>query len=357
MLKRNENKLLSILLVKLIISPLVIFILIICGCNSRIEHNKFPILSGPYLGQKPPGMEPELFAPDIISDGLDNRDIAIIPDGKEIYFTSAVGGTEYVAILCTKEKNGVWIKPEVAAFSSNPKYMYYEPCISFDGSKLFFTSNMPVDGDSLRNDPNIWYVKREYNSWSTPIPLDTTINSTNDEYFSSITEDGTLYFTRGSSTGVYSIYRSKFINGKFTETEKLPDNVNSGITRFNAYIARDESFLILSVYGLEETVGGMDYYIVKHYHDDSWGKPINLGNRINTEGNDEYSPYISPDGKYFFFMSKRSLDTVNVPDNLSSEFLKEIHNKPNNGLSDVYWVSTKIIDGLLSEEINNNQIK
>ena len=31
------------------------------------QQENFPVLKGPYLGQKPPGLTPEIFAPEIIS--------------------------------------------------------------------------------------------------------------------------------------------------------------------------------------------------------------------------------------------------------------------------------------------------
>mgnify|MGYP000181601571 CR=1 FL=1 len=39
------------------------------------------VLAGPYLDQPPPGAEPRIFAPGLVSDGLNNRDLAITPDG------------------------------------------------------------------------------------------------------------------------------------------------------------------------------------------------------------------------------------------------------------------------------------
>jgi len=216
----------------LLIIATIIFILPFIGCNEQKEKNKredFSIFKGPYLGQTPPGQTPELFAPGIVSDGLDNRDIAIMPESKEIYFSTSVGGTEYVTILFSKEADGIWTKPEVVSFATKPQYMYYEPCISYDGKKLFFTSNMSINDSIEISEPNIWYVKREGDNWGSPIALDTTVNSTFDEYFPSITQDETLYFTRGSASGVYSIYRSKFVDGKYAEAEELPKEINSGV--------------------------------------------------------------------------------------------------------------------------------
>ena len=45
-------------------------------------------LRGPYLGQEPPGLEPRLFAPGVVSTGLATRDLAMTPDGDELYFRS-----------------------------------------------------------------------------------------------------------------------------------------------------------------------------------------------------------------------------------------------------------------------------
>ncbi|MCU0646050.1 MAG: hypothetical protein MUC94_17540, partial [bacterium] len=65
-------------------------------------NNFFPKLTDSYLGQAPPGNEPLLFAPGIVSDGLHNRDLTMTPDGREIYFCSAAGNYNYMAIFCTK---------------------------------------------------------------------------------------------------------------------------------------------------------------------------------------------------------------------------------------------------------------
>ena len=42
--------------------------------------------TGPYLGETPPGLTPELFATGLVSTGGFERDVAITPDSQEIYF-------------------------------------------------------------------------------------------------------------------------------------------------------------------------------------------------------------------------------------------------------------------------------
>ena len=74
-------------------------------------------VSGDYLGQEPPGATPRLFAPGIVSTGMLDRDIAVLPGGGEIYFGRAGAGYAYSAILVTRRLlDGRWTRPEVASF-------------------------------------------------------------------------------------------------------------------------------------------------------------------------------------------------------------------------------------------------
>jgi len=53
-------------------------------------------LEGPYLGQKPPGLIPELFAPDLLQTEHREVEVAFTPDLKEFYFRRR--GGEYKKI-------------------------------------------------------------------------------------------------------------------------------------------------------------------------------------------------------------------------------------------------------------------
>jgi hypothetical protein len=299
---------------------------------------------GPYLGQTPPGAEAELFAPGIISDGFNNRDLAIMPDGSEIYYAVNIRNFDLSTILFVRQVNGKWSKPAVAPFASDKSSNYLEPAISPDGSKFFFV----VSKRDGKNNNDIWVMERENDGWGAPQKLGEQINTSVSETFPSITNDGTLYFSRRSDDPrIEHIYRCRWVNGEYTEAEKLPDNVNSGQTQFNAFIAPDESYLIVSVYGREDSIGSIDYYIVYRNEDDSWSEPVNMGEKINTPGAQEYSPYVSRDGKYLFFMSTR-LPGKNDSDKqvYSVEDLAGIHNRAENGNSDIYWIDAGIIEQL-----------
>jgi ankyrin repeat protein len=102
------------------------------------EPQKFPRLSGPYLGQTPPGDELKLFAPGIVF--LDHGTVSASPDGQEMYWPT---GT---AIMTTKVQDGRWTQPAFAPFSGPSEINFYDdvPFVTPDNKRLFFTSKRPL---------------------------------------------------------------------------------------------------------------------------------------------------------------------------------------------------------------------
>jgi len=334
---------------KILLSLFALFIVVSPGLSQEMKkkNSNIPILKGPYLGQELPGMNPEVFAPGIISNGLVNRDVAISPDGNEMYFGLHTPDFKYSTIIATKQIDGVWTKPEVAAFASDPRYIYLEPALSFDGKKLFFLSNMPKDSTKNPGDEDIWVVDKNNNKWSEPYNVGEPINSDGREFYPSLAENGTIYFTRAEKgQNIHYIYRSRLINGKYTMPEKLPKQVNCGTNRFNAYVAPDESYIVVSAVGIEGAFGGVDYYIIFKNEDDSWEEPINMGPKINSSDGAEWSLYVSPDKKYIFYMATKKLPKEKQPTSLCLDFFLNLSTIPQNGNADIYWIDAKIIDEL-----------
>lgn len=303
---------------------------------------------GKYLGQTLPGDEPELFAPGIVCTGMDVRDVAMTPAGDEIYFITHVGGFRYSAILVTKLVDGRWTQPEVAPFSTSPAWSHIEPHISPDGETFFFVSDRPV-GNAEDGNSDIWVMDRKPDGWGEPYNLGAPVNTEQEEFFPSVTAGGTLYFTRADpATRIHHIYRSRLVDGVYTEPEKLPDVVNGGRSSFNAFIAPDESYLIVPIFGLPDSRGGTDYYICFRDENDVWTGPVNMGDKVNTPTGGEWSPYVSPDGKSFFFMSQRTLKTLD-DEPPSYTRLLEMQASPGSGNSDIYWMSTGFFADLEAE--------
>lgn len=296
-----------------------------------------------YLGQQPPGLKASLFAPDIVSTGMGERDIAMSPDGKEIYFGLAFG--RYATIMVTRYRNGKWTEPETAPFTSGLQYLDYEPALSANGKRVFFLSTRPPKGQSPKpgwGHQNIWAADRKPDgSWDEPYDLGNPINTDDGEFYPSLTNDGTLYFTRSGNDDKSKIYRSRYSNGKYGEPELLPKQINGFGDIFNTTISRDESMLIACTTSRDTTRRKeILYYVFYRSPDDTWSEGVPLGEEINRPGGGAaQSVSISADGKYLFFASRLSKPiNEGKPKTFKHSELMNHHKSAGNGFSDIYWI-------------------
>ena len=288
----------------------------------------------PYASDKPM-TEATVFGGGIISTGSFDSHPAFTPDGKTLYFLRSTPNFNLWTIVFSHFERGRWNTPQVASFSG--QYSDADPFISADGSRLYFISNRPVPGKA-KPDLDIWMVEKAGTSWSEPKNVGASVNSAGNEWYPTIAANGTIYFgsDREGGKGRTDIYRCRLVDGKYTEAENLGDSINTPFNEFEALIAPDESFLILMAGGRPDAKGGFDLYI-SYNRDSAWTKPTNLGDQINSSGN-EYSPAISPDGKYFFWTSTRSFAEQTLEKRLNYEELMTKLQSPRNGLGDIYYI-------------------
>jgi len=335
-------------------NPLIkLFILFSFVCtllNAQTGTNEFPDISGPYLGQKPPGMIPELFAPGIISTKNTEWTLTFTPDGNEAYYTIQ-GLNNYNHLICIKCVNGKWQKPELASFT-NPDHNA-DPFITPDGKKLFFWSNRPSDSSEQPGDnSDIWMVERVGNSWGNPVKLDSTINTKHWQIFPTVSSNGNLYFScnYADSKGGFDIYKSEFIDGKYSQPVNLGDSINTSGLEQEPYVAADESYIIFGSDRHAPKTNNWDLYISFKMKDGTWTKAKNMGEIINSPYMDQ-AAIVTSDGKYLFFSSKRVKPIDYSDKNFSYQTIIDALNKPQNGNSDVYWIDAKIIEELKPKEL------
>jgi Tol biopolymer transport system component len=312
--------------------------------NKKVEKNNFPELTDKYLNQERPGLESKLFAPDIISTGKYELNAAFSPDYKEFYYSIRVL-TGQIVIMYMKYIDNQWTEPEVVSFSG--KYSDADPFITHDNKWMYFVSMRPVDESSEPIDYDIWRTKRLENGWGEPEHLDSTVNSEFTDVYPTLTKNGTLYFSSGRSNASEGrdIFYSKMKGDSFEQAVKLEGTIND-FREGDVFISPNEDYLIVSRKGK----GGL---VISFRNEESWSVPINMGEQINLTGY-EYCPMISPDGKFLFFTSEKDnfkpfshtkigMDDIN--NHYDSLFLK-----PQNGLGDIYWISTEIINKLRKEK-------
>jgi Tol biopolymer transport system component len=124
--------------------------------------------------------------------------------------------------------------------------------------------------------------------------------------------------------------------GKYGAAENLGDSINTATNEFEPWIAPDQSYLIFMGGGRPDSRGGFDLYVT-YPRGKGWSRPENLGDAINSKGN-EYSPHVSPDGEYFFWTSNRSfVDEPLERPYQYPELLARLR-RTRNGLGDLYQI-------------------
>ncbi|MBN2415521.1 PD40 domain-containing protein [bacterium] len=298
---------------------------------------------GPYLGQNPPGDTPVLFAPGIVSTGLDELNNVFSPDGSEFYFCvrNQLG---MVSIFCLRETGSILSEPELLPFASAEGDI--DVTLSPDGSTLLFSSRRALPGSTEpKLDNDFWMARRSEHGWNTPVHLGAGINSESEDYYAVMAGSGTIYFSsQREGPGTNNIYRSPAVNGVYQDAEKLGPAVNTEYREFDPYIAPDESFLIFA----SDRPGGQgasDLYVCFQSGDGGWTDAVNMGSTLNSAGS-EYCPMLSPDGLFLFFTAARRESPTRPEHPATYDDFRSIQNGPGYLFSDIYWVDAGIIERL-----------
>ena len=300
-------------------------------------------------------LEPKLFAEGVISTPDDESGASMSPDGRDFYFRKVAPYTldPSLTLMCVSHyRGGKWTKPEGLPFSG--QYADSPPMVSPDGKQLFFSSQRPLPGEepSANSAFHIWVAEKEENGWADPRPLPPPVNNEASSLDPSVTKDGTLYFSSFSPArgGPPNIYRSRLVDGRYTDPEKLGDAINAkNYIQVMSYISSDEKILIFGSLGRPDQLfsGGFPYWRVDLYislnRNGAWTPARRLGHEINSFADDEY-PAISPDGRYFFFSSARSRFDVPTDHRMSAREIEGLLETPLNGRENVYYISTKALE-------------
>jgi len=278
-----------------------------------------------------------LFMEGAVSTNLNERDMAISPDGNEMYYTLEAAQNAFSTILYRHKLPGnKWSAPEVASFSGQFKDL--EPAFNADGRRLFFSSNRPTSGTQAK-DFDIWVVERTKDgTWSSPHNVGAPVNTEANEFYPSIALSGNLYFTSEYEKGVgkEDIYVCKWQDGKYQESVALDTAVNSKLWEFNAFVSPDEKFILFTSYGRKDDQGGGDLYMSFRNSDGVWQPAKNVSS-LNSPKLD-YCPFVSFDQKILFFTSSRHNLPSLYEKPATQAALVKAYNGVLNGSENIYWI-------------------
>ncbi len=256
----------------------------ISACQLAIDYRKNPTpFSKRNLGNK-------------INQGSVNENPAVSFDGNTIVYTERRGLNN--AIMFSRKINGAWQMP----IEINSELSCGEDCssssLNSDGTLLFLYKTDNYDG-------NIYSSEFKDDKWSQIKKLNRNINTKYYESHASVSYDGKkLYFTsnREGGSGGLDIYVSeKDQAGDWGPAVNLGNSVNSPFNEDDPFITRNDSILYLSSEG-HNTMGGFDIFRVK-LSGGSPGPVENLGYPLNSTDDDKFFQPFNNEKNGFYSMT------------------------------------------------------
>jgi len=137
-----------------------------------------------------------------------------------------------------------------------------------------------------------------------PINLGDSVNSPQSEYLPSLTvDDSLLVFSRRGTQGGEYFYQSNIHQQKYSKAQLVKGDINEEPFKGALSISADAEWMVFAGELAGKNFGSYDLYI-SYNTPNGWSDPINLGEPINT-GYWESAPCLSPDKKALYFASNR----------------------------------------------------
>lgn len=280
-----------------------------------------------------------VFAPQNLGDSVNSTDLEYYPsvtvDNNTLVFTRRVRGHNEDFFESHRSGSG-WSRARGMDGDINSNFNEGAQNISQDGEWLVFTGcNFPEGLGGC----DLYMSIKTKRGWSTPENLGEPINTEFWESAPSLSPDKReLYFSsnRPGGYGGKDIYVCKKLpNGQWSEPENLGEAINTIGDESCPFVHADNQTLYFTSNG-HTGYGGDDLFLAKRRAGTGWGEITNLGYPINTIEN-EGSLVVAADGKTAYYASDRA-DTRGGLDIYSFELREDI--RPNKTL----WVKGKVYD-------------
>lgn len=195
--------------------------------------------------------------------------------------------------------------PEIStAFGQVP----YGDGIMFTADKVSFKNSSTANWTG-RSYLDIYFSQKDQNGkWLSPMLLKGNVNGQYHEGPACFNKAGNVvYFTRSNYTkkklvksskseNNLKLFRAELVGDKWTNVTEMPFNSDEYSCGHPSLAADDKTLFFIS--DMPGGIGGTDIYKTA-YENGTWAKPENLGNEINTSGNEMF-PYIHSDGTFYF---------------------------------------------------------
>ena len=196
-----------------------------------------------------------------LSSGANDGVLAYSAKTKTIYFTRCNDGKGKDNFCRIYESNyddatNVFETPKAISLSFEQKADMEQPSISADGNKLYFVSKM--EGGVGGSD--IWYCRKNGNSWDAPVNAGNVINTEFDEMFPVAYDSALIYSSEGNvGFGGLDLFSSVFSEAGWSKPQNLKTPFNSSADDFYFALNSDGKSGYFSS-NRKDGVGGDDIY-------------------------------------------------------------------------------------------------
>jgi len=176
----------------------------------------------------------------------------------------------------------------------NTRYPDIRPVLSGDGTKMAYITRLPFyDG--------AFYTEKKQDGWTSPRLITQELGFDSDVYPVALSFNGSEMILYYDDDYIGNLYYSRMVNGRWTEANKLEEDISTKYWESSATFSRDGQTLYFTS-NRKGGYGGLDIYRSQKRADGKWSPPVNLGSSINTRYNEE-CPHISEDGQTLYFSS------------------------------------------------------
>lgn len=192
----------------------------------------------------------------------------------------------------------------------NTEHDDYWPSLTVDQEILITTVLLPKDARfplSVKNSQEDFYISyKKENEWSKTMNFGKPVNTPDNEGAQSFSVDGRFLFytvcNREEDFGSCDLYFAQKIGSNWTEPKNIGQPVNSSAWESTPCFSANGRTLYFSADHKRGGSGGKDLWMSTLQEDGSWSVPENLGDVVNSPGN-ETAPFIHPDNKTLYFCS------------------------------------------------------
>lgn len=190
----------------------------------------------------------------------------------------------------------------------NTEHSEMLPIISADGNTLFVVRDGHPDNEGSQKKEDIWFSRRnEDGTWGPLQNIGKPLNNTQNNSVVSITPDGNTVFIMNQynpdgtfKSGGLSVSQRNGNEWSVPQDIEIDDYYNHA--SYVGYTFSSDRNVMLLAIQRDETEGGLDMYYCKLKEDGSWTAPENMGDVINTSGQ-EGTPFLAADNQTLYFAS------------------------------------------------------